>query len=147
MSNENENWLTTADAAKILKVTQRQVTRYAEEGRLKTSRAGRRLLYDAQSVYQLADMMKVNVRPPPASRESGAVLPPEVVRYLAEQRDQQQRIEDQLGKLSDVEQRLDRIEQHVRQPPQLVLPRWLLVIVVLLLMVLIAVFVVVLIRL
>jgi len=41
MTND-ETWLTAAQAAKILRVTERQVNRYGAEGRLRTQRAGQR---------------------------------------------------------------------------------------------------------
>ncbi len=57
----DQQWLTAADAAKVLKVTTRQVHRYAEHGRLVTRRAGRRVLFSAASVAQLADDLAVDI--------------------------------------------------------------------------------------
>lgn len=57
----DQQWLTAADAAKVLKVTTRQVHRYAEHGQLVTRRAGRRVLFSAASVAQLADDLAVDI--------------------------------------------------------------------------------------
>jgi hypothetical protein len=56
----DQQWLTAADAAKVLKVTTHQVHRYAEHG-------------------QLADDLAVDIRP---SRQQQDFWPPEMVRYL-----------------------------------------------------------------
>ena len=57
----DQQWLTVADAAKDLKVTTRQVHRYAEHGQLVTRRAGQRVLFSAASVAQLADDLAVDM--------------------------------------------------------------------------------------
>jgi len=112
--SDKQNWLTAGDAAKVLRVSQRQVHYYGEHGKLVTRRAGRRVLFSAESVASLADELSVDYKPtPPPSRELAPLI--DTLDQLR-QRDQeftegQRRIED----------RLTRIEQ--RTDP----PRWLVV--------------------
>jgi hypothetical protein len=133
--SDQQTWLTAADAAQVLRVSARQVHRYAEMGQLVTRRAGRRVLFSAASVAQLADDLAVDIRPATQSRD---LIPPELVRHIGEQAEQMRRY----GETSErIEQRLDRMEQKLGQPGQLELPGWvvglLIAIVVLLLAVLI----------
>jgi DNA-binding transcriptional MerR regulator len=106
----DQQWLTAADAAKVLKVTTRQVHRYAEHGQLVTRRAGRRVLFSAASVAQLADDLAVDIRPSPQRQE---LLPPEMVRYLQEQAElMRQQGETQ----SSIDRRLAEIERKLSAP-------------------------------
>jgi DNA-binding transcriptional MerR regulator len=97
-----QNWLTAGDAAKILKCSPRQVHRYGETGQLVTRRAGRRVLFAADSVAQLADELQVDYRPPPTpSRDLQPVA--DLVEHLR-RRDTQleesyQRIDERLSRL------------------------------------------------
>ncbi len=105
----DETWLSVSDAAAILRLSQRQVHRYGVAGRIKTRRAGARIVYLAADVAALADEMQVAHRPPPRS----TALTPEARAYLAQVQANQQAIE----------QRLDRIESRVSQPTELHIPR------------------------
>lgn len=110
-------WLTAADAAKILRVSQRQVHRYGEHKQLVTRRAGRRTLFSAASVAQLADDLAVDVCPPaPQARD---LMTPELARYLTEQAELMRR---QGESAERIEQRLAAIEQHVSRPAQAQFP-------------------------
>ncbi|MEN9934323.1 MAG: Helix-turn-helix domain [Chloroflexota bacterium] len=101
-----ETWLTTAQAAQALNLSQRQVTRYCEAGRLRTRKAGRRILVSAADVAALADELAVDIPRggPPARRSE---LPVEVVRYL----------QDQTAAQRDALDRLQRIEERLSAPP------------------------------
>ena len=130
--SDKQNWLTAAQAAQVLKVTQRQINRYGALGRLNTKRVGRRVLYLASDVAQLADDLQVDTRPLPAPRsEGGALLPPELVRHLADEAESRRRMGE----------RLDRIEQQIAEPARLALPRWLLIIIALAIVALFATFI------
>lgn len=130
--SERQNWLTAAQAAQVLKVTQRQVNRYGALGRLSTKRVGRRVLYLASDVAQLADDLQVDTRPLPAPRsDGGALLPPELVRHLADEAESRRRMGE----------RLDRIERQIGEPARLALPRWLLIIIALAIVALFATFI------
>jgi len=92
MTND-ETWLTAAQAAKILRVTERQVNRYGADGRLRTQRAGRRVSYLASDVARLADELQVDKRPLPVPRQQGdgALISPQMARYIQEQSEAQKR--------------------------------------------------------
>ena len=106
-----ETWLTAADAAKVLRVSSRQVHRYAQQGQLVTRRAGHRVLFSAASVAQLADDLAVDVRP--AAAQSRELISPELVRYLQEQGE----IMRQQGETqASIDRRLAAIEQQLSRP-------------------------------
>ena len=107
-----ETWLTAADAAKVLRVTPRQVHRYAEHGQLVTRRAGRRTLFSAASVAQLADDLAVDIRPPAA--QSRDLIPSELVEYM---RQQAELMRQQGESQASIDRRLAAIEQQVSRPP------------------------------
>jgi hypothetical protein len=134
MSDE-QTWLTAADAAQVLRVSTRQVHRYAETGQLVTRRAGRRVLFSAASVAQLADDLAVDIRPAAQTRD---LMPPEMVRYLQEQGEM---MRQQGETQSTIDRRLAAIEAQIQQPLQTTLPGWivglLLIIAILLVVVLI----------
>ncbi len=114
----DETWLTAADAAKILRVTERQVNRYGADGRLRTQRTGRRVTYLASDVAHLADTLQVEKRPLLLSRkQDNPQIPQEMVRYVQEQSEAQKRTAD----------RLDSIERQMKEPARLALPRWLII--------------------
>lgn len=114
----DETWLTAADAAKILRVTERQVNRYGADGRLRTQRTGRRVTYLASDVAHLADTLQVEKRPLLLSRkQDNPQVPQEMVRYVQEQSEAQRRTAD----------RLDSIERQMKEPARLALPRWLII--------------------
>jgi hypothetical protein len=114
MSDTSQTWLTAADAAKVLRVSARQVHRYAELGQLVTRRAGRRVLFSAESVAKLADELAVDYRPAPA--------PP---RDLAPMIDA---ISDLRKRDQVIDERLERIEKRVGEPISFSPPRWLVIV-------------------
>jgi hypothetical protein len=121
MSSDGENWLTAAEAARILHMSDRQVNRYGAEGKIRTRRAGRRVLYLASDVGMLADELRVDIRPAP--QRSSALLPPELVRHLQEQADlMRQQGETQ----ASIDRRLAEIERQLQTLPRMVLPTWLI---------------------
>ena len=113
MSDSQHTWLTAADAAKVLKVSARQVHRYGELGQLVTRRAGRRVLFSAESVARLADELAVDYRPPPA--------PPRELQPMIDAIEQLQSRDER------IDQRLERIERRVEQPITFTPPRWLVI--------------------
>src|SRR5690349_20053774 len=79
MSNgEREDWLKVEDAARILKLTVRQVNRYGQgnEPRLRTQKAGQRTLYYRADVEQLARERNVELIPESSPEPSAELMPP-----------------------------------------------------------------------
>ena len=72
------------EAGRILHLSERQVNRYGldENPRLTTNRAGRRVLYLASDVYNLADELRGNIKRAP---QRTALMPREPVCHLQEQ--------------------------------------------------------------
>lgn len=138
MSEQNE-WLTVHDAAAILRVSTRQVHRYAEESRLVTRRAGRRVLFNRASVVKLADDLAVDIRPAAQTRD---LISPELARYLSEQAEQ---MRQQGETQASIDRRLAEIERRLAQPPPNT-PRWLVGLLVAILVVALAIFIVVILR-
>ena len=106
-----QTWLTAADAAKVLRVTSRQVHRYAEQGQLVTRRAGRRVLFSAASVAQLADDLAVDVRP---SAQRQEMIPAELINYLREQAELMRR---QGESTAGIERQIADLKQEVQRTP------------------------------
>jgi len=116
----SEEWIPASDAARILHMSERQVNRYGADGKIHTRRAGRRVLYLADDVTSLADELRVDIRPAPASR---AMIPPELARYIQEQGDL---MRAQGESQASIDRRLEAIERRLAEPAQLDVPRWLL---------------------
>lgn len=112
MTNHDTQWLTAADAATILRVTSRQVHRYAEQGHLVTRRAGRRVLFSADSVARLADELAVDVRPAAQRQE---LMPAELMNYLREQADLMRR---QGESTAGIEQQIAELRREMGQTPR-----------------------------
>src|SRR4051812_11743309 len=97
MSDDTAQWLTTKEAARILRVTERMVGHYEADVKLKSRRIGRRVFYDAESVAQLAADLRVDVRPQIVRRED---VNQELIRYVQEQehraKEWEQRTEEML---------------------------------------------------
>src|SRR5689334_17433260 len=124
----SKTWLTAGEAGRILHMSERQVNRYgsADEPRLKTNRAGRRALYWASDVYELAEELRVDIKPAPARQ---ALLPPEVVQHLQTQGE----IMRQSGETqASIDRRLAEIERALAQPSAPVVPRWIQVAIIVL---------------
>ena len=112
MTNHDTQWLTAADAATILRVTSRQVHRYAEQGQLVTRRAGRRVLFSAESVAKLADNLAVDVRPSAARQD---MIPAELMNYLREQADLMRR---QGESTAGIERQIAELRRDMSQTPR-----------------------------
>ena len=120
MTNNDQQWLTAGEAARILHLSERQVNRYGATGQIKTRRAGRRVLYHPGDVTRLADELRVDIRPAP--QRSTAMISPELARYLQEQEAaMRQQGETQVS----IDRRLAEIERRLQEPARLVLPTWL----------------------
>lgn len=117
-----KQWLTAGEAARILHMSERQVNRYGsgDKPRLTTNRAGRRVLYLASDVYDLAEELRVDIRPAP--QRSTALMPPELVQYI---QDQAELMRQQGETQASIDRRLAEIEQRLAQPSGLVIPLWL----------------------
>lgn len=138
--SEQQTWLTAADAAQVLRVSTRQVHRYAETGQLVTRRAGRRVLFSAASVAQLADDLAVDIRPAAQTRE---LMPPEMVRYLQEQGEM---MRQQGETQATIDRRLAAIEAQMQQPLQTILPSWVVGLLIAIAVLLVAVLIVLIMR-
>jgi chromosome segregation ATPase len=93
---DKEVYITAEQAATRLKLSPRQTVRYAD--RITTRKAGRRLLFNAAEVDQLAEQLNIVDRPAPMPR---AELVP-VSEMLTHQRQQEQeiaRLSYQIGRL------------------------------------------------
>lgn len=117
-----KQWLTAGEAGRILHMSERQVNRYGsgDKPRLTTNRAGRRVLYLASDVYDLAEELRVDIRPAP--QRSTALMPPELVQYI---QDQAELMRQQGETQASIDRRLAEIEQRLAQPSGLVVPLWL----------------------
>jgi hypothetical protein len=127
MTNNDEHWLTAGEAARLLHMSERQAHRYGQSGRIRIRKAGRRVLYLASDVTSLADELRVDIKPAPAQR--GALLPPEMVRYLQEQ---EERMRQQGETQATIDRRLEAIEQRLGQPQTAQIPLWLVIVLVVL---------------
>lgn len=108
MSNDSEQWLTASEAAQVLKVSPRQVHRYAEQRQLRTRRAGRRVLFSAASVATLADELAVDVRPPPPTRQIDERFNSAIVQMDENQRQIRQQLEQQAQGQRQIEQQIEQ---------------------------------------
>ncbi len=95
-NSDNESYLTVEEVANRLKLSPRQAARYA--GKVRTRRPGKRILFHAGDVEQLAQELNVEYRPPLAPRSE--LVP--VTEMLSHQRAQEQeiaRLSYQIGRL------------------------------------------------
>jgi uncharacterized membrane protein len=119
MSTEQE-WITAAEAATVLRVGVRQVHRYGEQEQLVTRRAGRRVLFSRTSVEKLATELAVDVKPEtPQTARHDIVQPSELLTYLRE-RDQQleatrERLEQALLEVGRLQARVQIAEAEVQR--------------------------------
>lgn len=105
-----KQWLTAGEAGRILHMSERQVNRYGsgEKPRLTTNRAGRRVLYLASDVYDLAEELRVDIRPAP--QKTTALMPPELVQYI---QDQAEQMRQQGETQTSIDRRLAEIERQI----------------------------------
>ena len=135
-------WLTAGEAARILHMSERQVNRYGsgEAPRLTTNRAGRRVLYLASDVYELADELRVDIKPAP---QKTALIPPEVVRYMQDQADM---MRQQGETQASIDRRLAEIEQRISIVGTPVIPIWIQIAIIVLVVLAVAILIAQLIR-
>ena len=116
-------WITAKEAARILRVSERQVGNYAKRGDIAVLRHGRNVRYSSEDVAKLADTLESNSlrhELPAARQEANEQL----VRYVQERAQiDQQYLETQ----RDIAQRLERIAQRIEQPPKPSGPDWKIV--------------------
>lgn len=138
-----KQWLTAGEAGRILHMSERQVNRYGsgEKPRLTTNRAGRRVLYLASDVYDLAEELRVDIRPAP--QRTTALMPPELVQYI---QDQAEQMRQQGETQASIDRRLAEIEQRLAQPSGLAIPLWLKVAIGVLVVLAVAILIAVLLR-
>ncbi len=90
---DDDQWLTADDVAQRLGLTTRQVNRYGmptatKPARLRTQRAGRRVLYHHEDVETLAQELQPRLRPRVSRPKTDLVPAGEMLQYIRE-RDQQ----------------------------------------------------------
>jgi chromosome segregation ATPase len=90
MSNSTEHWIPVEDAAEILQVTTRQAHRYGEgpNARIRTRKAGRRVMFHQEDVEALAADLGVLSQPRPQRQRADLVPTGEMLDYIRE-RDRQ----------------------------------------------------------
>ena len=112
-------YISAEEAAKLLKVSERQVNYYGHNGQLRIQRAGRRVLYHAGDVERLAQQLQVDIRPQQITRQD---VNEELIRYVQERGQRDREFSE--GQ-RDISERLARIEQKLNQPqPKAIGPSW-----------------------
>ncbi len=95
----DEPYITVEDAAAVLHVTTRQVNRYGsgDSPKLRTKRAGKRVLYHREDVEALADELDSvhRIAPPPAPR-TDLVPAGEMLEYIRERDARLEQVQMQL---------------------------------------------------
>jgi hypothetical protein len=137
MSNE-QNWITANEAAEVLRLTSRQVHRYGESGKIKTRRAGRRVLFLASDVASLADELQVDHKPAHIIRTEVGT---QFLDYF-KQRDTatQEILQRQTQAQEQTGQALDRLEQGLAETRRLSkLLLWALVVLIVVVIILVIV--------
>jgi DNA-binding transcriptional MerR regulator len=104
-------YISAKEAAKLLKVSERQINYYGHNGQIQIQRAGRRVLYHAGDVARLAEQLQVDIRPQQITRSD---VNEELIRYVRERGKRDQEFSEEQRKISE---RLERIEQQLNQPP------------------------------
>lgn len=111
-------YISAKEAAKLLKVSERQVNYYGHNGQIRIHRAGRRVLYHVGDVERLAQQLQVDIRPQQITRSE---VNEELIRYVQERgkRDQefsegQRKIAEQLATIGE---RLDALQTKPSGPP------------------------------
>ena len=124
MSNDTEKpWMTAREAAKLLRVTERMIGHYANDGKLGTYREGRRVWYSREDVEKLAQTLRADLRPTQLTTQD---VNSEMMRYVRNREEADRRISEAQQALREGQQeltqgqremleRLDRIERQVKQ--------------------------------
>lgn len=146
----DRDWLTAAEAAKLLKMGDRQVHRYGVAGKIQTRKSGRRILYQRDSILALADELQVDIRPQAISRQDAT---DQLISYIRDRRERDSELLDIQGRIEQNQERIERNQDHIAQrldelevrltPRPQTGPNWMLIaaviIIVLLVIILVAV--------
>ncbi len=98
------------EAAAILRISPRQVNRYGhgDDARLRTRRAGRRILYHREDVLTLADDLDVSSTVQTAKPLTLEIMPPgDVLDYI---REKDQQVLELAGRLAEATHRIGHLE-------------------------------------
>ncbi len=114
----DDEYITVEDAADILRVVPRQVNRYGNgpDARLRTRKAGRRVLYHRGDVETLADDLGV-INKPRAPRPTAADLIPagEVLQQWRErEQEHDRRVDDLQAQLNAAARRIGELEAQLQ---------------------------------
>ncbi len=92
----DEEYISAEHAAKILRVSSRMVYRYGEEGKLRTVRPGRRILFHIADVHALAEAQDAEHRPAPRTE---IISGDEAIGLIREQQNQLMLLSRRIGEL------------------------------------------------
>ena len=115
----DEEYITVEDAADILQVVPRQVNRYGNgpDARLRTRKAGRRVLYHRGDVEQLADDLGV-INKPRVPRPSPAEMVPAgemLQQWRQREQDHDRRVDELQAQLNSAARRIGELEALLAQ--------------------------------
>ena len=109
---ENEQYIPVEEAGRILGVTPRQANRYGTEGKIRTRKAGKRIMYHRGDVEALAEDLGVAFKPQKQQPQMELMPPGEVLNYL-QQRDAQ--VYELTSKLTEAYHRIGQLEGTMQQ--------------------------------
>jgi hypothetical protein len=97
MEEEQEyQYIPVETAADLLKMSARMVNKYGNDGRLRTKKAGRRVLYVREDVETLAEELAVDMRPPPKAPRADLVPVGEMMDYIRDRDTKNEELQRQL---------------------------------------------------
>lgn len=115
-------YISAKEAARLLKVSERQVNYYGHNGQIRIQRAGRRVLYHAGDVVRLAQQLQVDIRPQQITRSD---VNEELIGYVQERRQRDQEFLEGQRKIAE---QLAQIQQRLDAPaPKPAAPNWQLI--------------------
>ena len=130
----DREWLTANEAAKLLKMGDRQVHRYGVAGDIRTQRAGRRIMYLKEDVLKLAETLRVDVRPQTISRQDAT---DQIISYIRDRRERDTELLEVQGRIEQNQERIERGQEHIARrldelevrltPPLQTGPNWMLI--------------------
>jgi hypothetical protein len=107
---QQKQWLTARESARILRVTERMIGHYADQNKLRTRREGRRVWYLAEDVEKLARDLRADLRQLQTTRQD---VNEELAGYIRERKETDRQF---LETQADISERVRRIEERVNQP-------------------------------